>query len=248
MQQKILIGLHGFARSGKDSLGGMLNKNAASQGVILPTYALASPLKDMMCGLLRWDERHRDGDLKEKELEFDLDLSGFVEQWERHQMSEEFNLRVDGDFFDDMLRVLELDKCNVTSPRKVFQLFGTEFVRERIAKDAWLRLAARQLNKGDRNGLIVTDIRYDNEAEWIRDNGGYVIHVLRDGQERPVVRGHVSESGIDERLINYTTRECSDLNELYLESLAIEDMIMQDTFAQGKEVFLTLGQAVRRAL
>ena len=42
--------------------------------------------------------------------------------------------------------------------------------------------------------LIITDVRFENEADWIRKNGGHVIHLTRG--EAPAVREHASEAGV----------------------------------------------------
>ena len=236
VENKILIGLHGLARSGKDTLGGYLSDSASRQGVKLKTYALAAPIKDMMCALLGWDDRHRDGELKEQEVEFELNYSAFIESWQSYQMTTLFRVSMDGLDFDEMLIILGLDKCNVTSPRKVFQLFGTEYGREKIHKDVWLKLAEAELNKPTNHGLIITDVRFENEAKWIRHNDGWVVHVRRNGQDKPEVRNHVSEAGISTDLINYTTIECQDLNELFIESMRIEQIVVQDSIGQAMKI------------
>ena len=77
------------------------------------------------------------------------------------------------------------------SPRKAYQLFGTEFGRG-LSEDLWLNLA--QIKAEKLGGLIVTDIRFENEATWIRKSGGVIIHIQRAACKS--VLKHESENGI----------------------------------------------------
>lgn len=79
------------------------------------------------------------------------------------------------------------------SPRRMMQTLGTEWGREMINPDLWLLMAHQRLLQHGA-GMIVTDVRFENEAAWIRSNRGLIIHV-----NRPDVSGveeHVSEAGI----------------------------------------------------
>lgn len=116
-------------------------------------------------------------------------------------------------FHDPIHKELHNDFWNVTH-RALLQHYGTELFREAMqslipGSDFWIRRLTGTINgdltdpntgdycqyaKGDT--LIVTDVRFQNEADWIRDNGGQVIHLERD--VRPEIIGitaHRSEAG-----------------------------------------------------
>lgn len=81
------------------------------------------------------------------------------------------------------------------SPRKAMQTLGTEWGRELINSDLWLILAGKRAEgilAGDFN-VLITDTRFENEAQWIRKNGGMIIHLDRNVEK---VESHVSEQGI----------------------------------------------------
>lgn len=73
--------------------------------------------------------------------------------------------------------------------RSMMETLGTEWMRDCVAQDGWLRLASRRLaelkalNSFDAvpqvRGMVICDVRYENEADWIRENGGQVWQVLR---------------------------------------------------------------------
>lgn len=79
------------------------------------------------------------------------------------------------------------------SPRRMMQTLGTEWGRELVNPDFWLLMAKqRLLNNGP--GMVVTDVRFPNEADWVRKHG-LLIHVLRpDAKE---IEAHTSESGVE---------------------------------------------------
>lgn len=85
------------------------------------------------------------------------------------------------------------------SPRELMQLLGTEFGRNMVHPDLWLMLADQNLHFLEQTnacvaGFVISDLRFENEAAFIRRRGGYVIHLQRP--DAPEVHAHVSELGI----------------------------------------------------
>lgn len=88
------------------------------------------------------------------------------------------------------------------TPRRIKQTLGTEWGRGHVHRDVWLRLAQQEWRAvraafPDAAGLVISDVRFENEAAWIREAGGQVWHVLRDAA--PAVEGHTSEDGVEPR-------------------------------------------------
>lgn len=79
------------------------------------------------------------------------------------------------------------------SPRQLLQTLGTEWGRELVAKNVWLVTATKEYIKFG-PGMVISDVRFDNEAEWVRDLGGLLIHISR--KDCPLVNAHSSEAGI----------------------------------------------------
>lgn len=83
------------------------------------------------------------------------------------------------------------------SGRRLMQTLGTEWGRNTLHPDIWVRLAALRLGL-DRlpytspvhDRIVITDVRFPNEAEWINRMGGHVIRIERDTD--PVAH-HMSE-------------------------------------------------------
>lgn len=85
------------------------------------------------------------------------------------------------------------------SPRYLYQTLGTDWGRNMVHPDLWVRLLSRDYSIVQRqsglNGVVITDCRMPNEAAWIRQQGGTLVHVTRSAA--PSVRQHESEQGLD---------------------------------------------------
>ncbi len=103
------------------------------------------------------------------------------------------------------------------SPRELLQTLGTEWGRQLVHPEIWLTVAQQKLmNNGP--GMIISDVRFDNEANWIRKHGGLVLHVTRPS---PVeVAGHISEHGIKPHESDKTIHNSGTLEE-YQQNLKV---------------------------
>lgn len=105
------------------------------------------------------------------------------------------------------------------SPRRMAQTLGTEWGRELICQNIWLLYAEQVINEALAEkllfqhryaGVVVSDIRFENEAAWLRSQGGALWHIRRDDIQ--AVEAHSSEDGVafmqtDETIYNYGTIE-----------------------------------------
>ena len=119
------------------------------------------------------------------------------------------------------------------SPRQIMQLFGTDFARDMICDDIWLQVAERRMISVKHQvtstsplagfipaGIVFTDVRFDNEAQWVRDQGGEVWQIER--KDIDPVSEHVSEAGVPEDLVDLiilNNGTLGDLRLMVLESL-----------------------------
>lgn len=151
-----LIGLHGRAGAGKDTI--------AAQLIAEHDYgrmALAGPLKDML-------------------------ITGLREVGVSRQVLDDRRLK------EQVLPAIG------KSPRELMQTLGTEWGRQLVCDDLWLKIAQVHLQYHARylSGLVITDVRFDNEANWVRAQGGEIWHVLRRYGDN-VAPLHLSEHGIE---------------------------------------------------
>ena len=85
------------------------------------------------------------------------------------------------------------------SPRQLMQSMGTEWARNTVHPDVWVKLAEQNLDYmtkalGAVIGFVVSDVRFENEADLIRRRGGTIIHICR--ADAQAVNPHVSEAGV----------------------------------------------------
>ena len=97
------------------------------------------------------------------------------------------------------------------SGREFLQFYGTEAHREVFNTDFWVDQLADHLNPDFLT--IITDVRFENEAQLIKRLGGIVIRVSRDQVEK-LPGEHASESPIDESLVDYEIDNSGTMDDL----------------------------------
>mgnify|MGYP000225759508 CR=1 FL=1 len=103
------------------------------------------------------------------------------------------------------------------SYRQMAQTLGTEWGRM-LQPDLWLRLAGAYMADVERNTwaestcFVISDVRFANEAQWVRDHGGVIWRI-----ERPSampVRAHVSEQELYHFTVDHTIDNSGTLDML----------------------------------
>ena len=96
----------------------------------------------------------------------------------------------------ELVKDRPLEKLDGVTPRRMMQTLGTEWGRELVHRELWIRAllwrAGGYLEAG--RSVVVPDVRFENEADAIRAAGGLVVHIARPGS--PVVEAHASEAGV----------------------------------------------------
>lgn len=120
-----------------------------------------------------------------------------------------------GDLFRDGDREVPIDWLG-KSPRQLMQTLGTEWGREIVHPDLWVLVADQMWKKyqeiGWGAGVVLSDVRFRNEAEWILAQGGLLISLSRDGVAS--VATHVSEQNIPFDLANVSLENNGTVEEL----------------------------------
>lgn len=146
-----LIGLHGPARCGKDTVGAILARHNFS------LLAFATPLKDML-------------------------ITGFGLTREQ----------VDGAKKEEIIDWIG------RSPRELMQTLGTEWGRGLVGRYIWLKHAERRLAlyRTWAENVVITDLRFANEAAWVRVQDGVIWHITGRDSSGAVRADHPSEAGL----------------------------------------------------
>ncbi len=88
------------------------------------------------------------------------------------------------------------------SYRQMAQTLGTEWARQLLGADFWLRTASLALGFAGPHGfapihdrIVITDVRFPNEAAWITQHHGRIARITRPSA---AVRPHLSETLVDQ--------------------------------------------------
>lgn len=175
----MLIGIYGRKRSGKNTLANAIAQQVPGTSIL----SFAAPLKELCMKVFGLTEEQVDGEEKEQGWESPLFLDDwipFVEQETGLKLGRQFR--------------------TAFSPRQVLQYLGTDYIRD-AQEDFWLRTAEFALD--DLGGhAVFSDVRFSNEAEFIRSRGGIVLETVRLGLEH--LDPHPSEN--DEVVADFTLK------------------------------------------
>ena len=214
------IAITGLARSGKDTLAGFLSEELNQK-----TYALADPIKKLLAALFNVPlERFYDEQYKSKRMTYTIDISSLEDCGMLYNELGLDSIQEFHDAWDMWIPLLDLrydDESyrTVISIRQLMQRLGTDWGRNQ--KDLiWLDLAPID--------HIITDIRFDNEAEYFKQKGYTIIEVVRKGQKTIEGSTHASEQGILQYLVDtviYNDTTIRDLHEKAIVFVHHEDPI-----------------------
>jgi hypothetical protein len=191
----MLIGLHGRARSGKDTACQFILDWAEENEVDARRDAFADRLKLSAARLFYPD----------------IDVKWALE-WADLMKSDGTVTITFTDPVSEPVSVTE-----ELTGRQLLQRYGTEAHRDVFDTDFWVN-AVMDTYRPDDELLVVTDIRFPNEAEAIREAGGEVWQVLRT-QNVDLEDTHASEQPLSPDLIDHVLVNDRSLD--HLRSLAV---------------------------
>lgn len=85
--------------------------------------------------------------------------------------------------------------------RQMAQFVGTEMVRDKLGEDHWIALLNQKMDGRKVARNVITDVRFQNEADYIVGWGGYLLHI--ESLSRSAIpagsaeSNHQSEQGLD---------------------------------------------------
>jgi hypothetical protein len=123
----------------------------------------------------------------------------------------------------DWFHRLGLHHASTLSPRVALQTLGSEWGRGRLGQDIWvnniLSRAKQAIVDSDYTGVIISDVRFENELAAVKAAGGKVILVERPGKLPDTVGGsHASETeqqGFDKSAFSFMIQNDGSLSDLY---------------------------------
>ena len=202
-----IIGVFGYAGSGKDTVGKLIQYNM-SRGSRIPI-----------------DELLQDYNIHEWWIE---EMSGWeIKKWAgKLKTVASLITGIEVEKFEDQ----EFKKTNLgpewgMTVRDLLQRLGTEAMRDGLHPDVWVNALMSDYRPGIFSGYIgdtrrdipesnwiITDTRFLNEAQAIKDKGGMVIKVDRPGVGP--VNGHPSEDALKDYNFDYVIHNDGSINDL----------------------------------
>ena len=192
-----ILGIHGHARSGKDTLGQyLINIFKEEYNRHFMRVAFADELKKMCAQHFDLSYEQLWGDKKEEpDFRYVKELPG-----EGTVLPDEF----------------------FWTPREIMQEFGGFY--RKIDRNFWVNILDKYVGNG--KDVIVTDVRYLNEVGYIEENGGVNIRVVRDVDNKIHGQNHASETELDNCAFDITVENNSTLEGLMSAAYNIANAIL----------------------
>jgi hypothetical protein len=189
---KALLGLAGQARSGKDTVASMVEDILKEEVPELDVH------QDAFANRLKVSAAHA--------LGFKFDTIEEYREWSDRIKS---NAVIQVVLPESPYR-RPVDIIQEISGREFLQFYGTEAHREVFDPEFWVKSL---LDDPPECGLlIITDVRFPNEAEAIREMGGEIWEIYRPETTTPA--SHASEEPLSAELLDFQITNDGSLDEL----------------------------------
>jgi hypothetical protein len=117
-------------------------------------------------------------------------------------------------------------KTSYPEVRSLLQRTGTEAGRRVLGDDVWVE--ALYADHQDAAGLVVTDVRFPNEAEAVAKRGGVMIRVERPGvgpTKDKYGRAHVSETALDDWPFDHVLVNDGSVSDLHAKLHGVAELV-----------------------
>ena len=212
----MIIGINGYAGSGKDTVGTIIQYLQTTPSNVSLEDVLDFPLTHQwwLEEASGWEVKKWAGKLKA----IASMLTGINQEKFEDQEFKKTNLDTQWDC-NPPGKVGTVYRQPMTV-RDFLQKLGTDAIRDGLHTNAWVNALMADYKKIDYNddeqpeypNWIITDTRFPNEAQAIKDAGGIVIRVDRPGVKP--INDHPSEVGLDSWKFDYKIANVSDLKAL----------------------------------
>jgi hypothetical protein len=169
----VIIGVAGKARSGKDTFADYLENLLMGYDFLKTGFAVELKRQVMRDFNLSYEQLY--GNLKE-------------------EPDDRYRKVINTRPFCTGLGKGELPDYRWT-PREIMQKYG-EFMRS-VDRDYWIKALFRSAEERNYPNILITDVRYKNEADACKERGGYLIQVIRENRDMIANSEHISETDLD---------------------------------------------------
>lgn len=192
-----IIGISGKIGSGKDTVGGIIQLMQAVSH--LNDEQVARVVSDSRL-MASFDMRHKNWEIKkyaDKLKQIAEILTGIPRVSFENQ---------------DFKKSLLGEQWGSISVREFLQKLGTEGLRNNLHENVWVNALFSEFEHAT-SKWIITDVRFQNEADAIKKLGGIVVRIDR-GMDTGT---HASETSLDDYSFDYTIKNKGSLYDLVKE-------------------------------
>lgn len=199
----MIIGISGYAGSGKDSVG-LAIRNIDKSWTVKKWAGKLKAIASILTGLPV--HLFEDGEAKNTYL---------GSEWSTIQHNA----------LNSITPFENIDFVHMMSIRELLQKLGTDAIRDGLHPNAWVNALMSDYKSQKFSGYIgdtrqdmdaskwiITDTRFPNEAKAIKDRGGFVIRVDRPGLEP--INSHPSETALDKWDFDYRIDNSGTIEDL----------------------------------
>lgn len=89
--------------------------------------------------------------------------------------------------------------------RQLLELEGSEATRDVYGATFWIWRMSQEVDKAFKENIkvfIITDVRFENEAQFVRDNGGLIFQIDRELEQELATVSHASAQPLPPHLVN----------------------------------------------
>lgn len=212
-----IIGISGKIGSGKDTVGGIIQLMQAVDH--LNDEQVARVVSDSRL-MASFDMRHKNWEIKKyadklkliAEILTGIPRINFENQdFKKSLLGEEWGT-VGPNPLNSIEPFADVKFKNLMSVREFLQKLGTEGLRNNLHENVWVNALFSEFDPASSKWLI-TDVRFQNEADAIKKLGGIVVRIDR-GMDTGT---HPSETSLDDYKFDYTITNKGSLNDLVKE-------------------------------
>ena len=211
----MIIGISGYSGSGKDTVGAII------QYIFCKHNPLSRPVEEVVTNLEEWEE------VLEDTSEWEIrKFAGKLKDIASHLTGIDIE-----DFEDQEFKKTNLGRewwttCDEgwqpMTVRDFLQKLGTDAMRNGLHDNVWVNALMADYKpicevtdlgvEATIPNWIITDTRFPNEAQAIKDKGGIIIRVDRPGVYP--INDHPSETGLDHWKFDYKIQNIGDILSL----------------------------------
>jgi hypothetical protein len=196
----MIIGINGYSGSGKDTVGTIIQylNCKEPQTSIEKICANYSEYEYWLDEQSDWEIRKFAGKLKDiAEHLTGIHIDKFEDQeFKKTNLGPEWDYQID-----------EFNTPTKMTVRDFLQKLGTDAMRMGLHDNVWVN--ALMADYDEELNWIITDVRFENEAQAIKDRDGIIIRVDRPGVSP--INDHPSEIGLDDWKFDYRIANVSDI-------------------------------------